>query len=149
MGSNLFMSSSLMSFLHSKYVCVCACVSYPSRSRGSRSTVSFGLAVGCWLTLEAPSLHYTLKTFTNATHKRKEGCIQICGLAASEDNVIKTNLSWARSRKRSQRQRRDRWKSRTYDLAVTSTYWPGRKCAAYRGVPEHTTREVIAKCVIK
>lgn len=31
---------------------------------------------------------------------------------------------------------------RTYDLAVTSTYWPGRKCAAYRGVPEHTTNRI-------
>lgn len=29
-------------------------------------------------------------------------------------------------------------KNAAYDLAVTSTYWPGRKCAAYRGVPEHT-----------
>lgn len=33
------------------------------------------------------------------------------------------------------------WQNITYDLPVTSTYWPGRKCAAYRGVPEHATNK--------
>ena len=55
-------------------VCVCVClhVSYPPRSRRSRSAMSFGLAVGGWLTFEPPSLHYTLKTLSNAAHKHKK-----------------------------------------------------------------------------
>lgn len=43
------------------------CVSYPSRPRGSWSTVSFGLTVAGWLTFKPPSLHYSLKSFTDAT----------------------------------------------------------------------------------
>lgn len=56
--------------------------------------------------------------------------------------------SWerARSRKGGQEERtsvrRENWQNRTYDLAVMSTYWPGRKCAAYRGVPDHTTSKM-------
>lgn len=50
---------------------VCACVSYPSWSRRSRSAMSFGLTVTCRLTFEPPSLHYALKALTNATKTRK------------------------------------------------------------------------------
>lgn len=37
------------------------------------------------------------------------------------------------------RWRKEKKEAPTHVLAVTSTYWPGRKCAAYRGVPEHIT----------
>lgn len=45
------------------------CLSNPSWSRSSRSAMSFGLAVGGWLTFKSPSFHYTLKTLTDSTNK--------------------------------------------------------------------------------
>lgn len=61
-------------------------------------------------------------------------------LSSKQDTGTKTGQEVRKQAKRREHWRG--WKSlhnRTYDLAVTSTYWPGRKCAAYRGVPEHKT----------
>lgn len=139
-------------------VCVFVCVAHPSRAWCSWSTMGFGLTVGRWLTAEAPSLHYSLKTLTNATEQIGEGKKKSCLLKAHVTIIlnkcvfpckVKKDLftrCWNRKGgKKKEKTPRGVYKSllsRTYDLAVTSTYWPGRKCAAYRGVPEHTTNRI-------
>lgn len=142
MGSQLLMPA--MDDNLTQCVCVCArvCVSYPSRSRSSWSAMSFGLAVSGWLTFEPPPLHYTLKTLTNATHKHKKiNFLQTHIFKSISDISSKREKERRGSQKRTPAKKQS-WQNRTYDLAVTSTYWPGRKCAAYRGVPGHTTNTI-------
>lgn len=57
---------------------------YPSWTRSSWSTMSFGLTVTGRLTFESPSLHYTLKTLTDAAQNIKN--LHICS--------FKANLIW-------------------------------------------------------
>ena len=66
-------------------------------------------------------------------------------LPTKHDLALREGQKVGKTAKKKQKTGGKNWQDRTYDLAVTSTYWPGRKCAAYRGVPAHKKQERFRK----